>query len=371
MKIIQLVTQMEAGGAQRVAYLLKNELDLRGYDSRLWFLYTKRPAYAREPGVYSLMGHSPSPLDYFKIFIRLARLMAVEKPDVLITHTHYANVMGHLVSSVLRVRNRIAVQHNPTHTYPRVVRVADRLAGSIGAYSRNVAVSKTVEDSIAQYPRAYRNRVTTVFNGVPEPGPTPPRDVTRKQWNIPLDATLLVNIGRFSLQKNQEFLIRLLQKDTSLHLLLVGDGELRESLRGLALELQLVDRVHFTGEVSPDTVSALTSASDIFVLPSLFEAVSMVMLEAMLLGVPVLSNDIPSGREFLAQDGILMDTAFPEKWLSAIRMLVEQPEMVSEMTARAKTKAQRFTVPRMADAYEELIVPLEPRYLARSLDGVQ
>jgi len=371
MKIVQLVTQMEAGGAQRVAYLLKNEFDVRGYNSSLWFLYTKRPAYARESNVYSLMDHSPSPLDYFKILIRLARLIAAEKPDVLITHTHYANVMGHAVSSVLRVRNRIAVQHNPTHTYPSVVRVADRLAGSIGVYSRNVAVSKTVEDSIARYPRTYRSRVTTAFNGVPEPGPTPPREVTRTQWNIPFDATLLVNVGRFSLQKNQESLIRLIQKDTSLHLLLVGEGELRDTLRRLAHELQVIDRVHFTGEVSPENVSALISASDIFVLPSLYEAVSMVMLEAMLLGVPIISNDIPSGREFLAEDGILVNSDFPDKWLSAIRMLLERPEMVSEMTARAKAKAQRFTVPRMADAYEELIVPMEPSYLARSLDGIQ
>jgi glycosyltransferase involved in cell wall biosynthesis len=120
-----------------------------------------------------------------------------------------------------------------------------------------------------------------------------------------------------------------------------------------------------------DDVSALVSASDIFVLPSHFEAVSMVMLEAMLLGVPIISNDIPSGREFLGEDGVLADAAFPEKWLAAIRMLLARPEMVSEMTARAKTKAQRFTVPRMADAYEELIVPMEPRYLARSLDGIQ
>jgi glycosyltransferase involved in cell wall biosynthesis len=371
MKIIQLVTQMEAGGAQRVAYLLKNEFNLRGYDSRLWFLYTKRPAYARERGVYSLMERSPSLLDYFRIMFRLVRLIAVEKPDVLITHTHYANVMGHVVSSMLRVRNRIAVQHNPTHTYPRVVRVADRLAGSVGVYSRNVAVSKTVENSIAQYPRTYRSRITTVFNGVPEPGPTASREVTRKRWNIPLQAPLLVNVGRFSLQKNQEFLIRLLQMDATLHLLLVGDGELRNSLRGVTDELQLVDRVHFTGEVIPNDVSALIAASDIFALPSLYEAVSMVMLEAMLLGVPIISNDIPSGREFLGDDGILVNTAFADKWLSAIRMLLGRPEIASEMTARAKTKAQRFTVPRMTDAYERLIEPMQPRYLAGSLDRVQ
>jgi glycosyltransferase involved in cell wall biosynthesis len=361
---------MEAGGAQRVAYLLKNELELRGYDSRLWFLYTKRPAYARVPHVYSLLDHSPSPLDYGRILIRLARLISAEKPDVLITHTHYANVMGHILSTLLRVRNRIAVQHNPTHTYPRAARIADRLLGSVGGYTRNVAVAGTVVDSVAHYPRTYRSRIATVFNGVPEPAPSAPRHITRKRWKIPVEATLLVNVGRFSLQKNQEFLIRLLPEAPDLHLLLVGDGELRESLHGLATQLEVVDRVHFTGEVTANEVGALISASDVYALPSLYEAASIVMLEAMLLGIPIVSNDIASAREFIGKDGILVDTAFPEKWVAAIRMLLDCPGMASEMAASARTKAQGFTVPRMADAYEELIAPAGPGYPARSLDGV-
>jgi len=278
--------------------------------------------------------------------------------------------MGQVLSALLRVRTRIAVQHNPTHTYPRVVRIVDRLIGSIGVYSRNVAVCGTVVESIAHYPHTYRNRITTVFNGAPEPAPSAPRHMTRNWWNIPLKATLLVNVGRFSLQKNQAFLIRLIQEDTSVHLLLVGDGELNESLHELAVHLQVIDRVHFTGEVSPDQVSSLISASDIFALPSRYEAASMALLEAMLLGIPVISSDIPSSREFLAEGGILVDTAFPERWLSAIRMLLDRPDIASEMATRAKIRAQRFTLPRMADAYEELIVPIEPLCPARSLDGV-
>jgi glycosyltransferase involved in cell wall biosynthesis len=357
MKIIQLVTQMEAGGAQRVAYLLKQEFHRRGHDSRLLFLYTKRPAYGGKPHVESLLDHSPSPIDYFKIMIRLARLLSREMPDVLITHTHYANVMGHALSSLLHVPSRIAVQHNPTHTYPYAARISDRLLGSIGAYSHNVAVAGTVTDSIARYPMAYLTRVTQVFNGVPEPNPSMPRHVTRNRWNIPLEVPLLVNVGRFSHQKNQEFLIRLIEKDKTLHLLLVGDGELRELFNGLAVDLRVTDRVHFTGEVRQDEVIELISASDIYVLPSRFEAASVVMLEAMLLGIPIVSNDIPSGREFLGEDAVLADTAVPDRWLNSIRMLLARPDVVSEMATRARIRAHRFTVPRMADGYEKLLDP--------------
>jgi len=368
MKIIQLITCMEAGGVQRVAYLLKKELDNRRYDSTIWFLYTKRPAYAGVSGIHSLMDHPPSPLDYLKIIIRLARMIHREKPDVLITHTYYSNVLGHILSTALGVRSRVAVQHNPVHSYPRAARIADSLVGSIGVYTANVAVSQTVAESLARYPRSYRDRIEVVYNGVPSPPEPAPRDVTRRRWKIPLDAAVLVNVGRFSEQKNQSFLIRLLASNKDLHLLLVGDGELREQLHNLPVQLNIQDRVHFTGEVSPDEVASLISCSDVFVLPSLFEAVGLVVLEAMVLGKPVVSNDIPSSREFIGNDGVIVDIAFPGKWLTSIQNLLDRPEIASERVARAMEKARRFTVPRMADGYESTMLPVGPRSLVRSDD---
>jgi glycosyltransferase involved in cell wall biosynthesis len=353
---------MEAGGVQRVAYLLKKELDNRRYDSTIWFLYTKRPAYAGVSGIHSLMDHPPSPLDYLKIIIRLARMIHREKPDVLITHTYYSNVLGHILSTALGVRSRVAVQHNPVHSYPRAARIADSLVGSIGVYTANVAVSQTVAESLARYPRSYRDRIEVVYNGVPSPPEPAPRDVTR------LDAAVLVNVGRFSEQKNQSFLIRLLASNKDLHLLLVGDGELREQLHNLPVQLNIQDRVHFTGEVSPDEVASLISCSDVFVLPSLFEAVGLVVLEAMVLGKPVVSNDIPSSREFIGNDGVIVDIAFPGKWLTSIQNLLDRPEIASERVARAMEKARRFTVPRMADGYESTMLPVGPRSLVRSDD---
>jgi len=366
MKIIQLITCMEAGGVQRVAFLLKNEFDTRGYDSSIWFLYKKRPAYTGIAGIGSLIDHPPSRFDYLKIVIRLARMIFKEKPDVLIAHTYYANVLGHLLSTALGVRYRIAVQHNPTYSYPSLARIADSIVGSLGIYTSNVVVSKTVEDSVVSYSRSYRERVSVVYNGVPEPSVASSRDETRRRWKLPLEAAVLVNVGRFSTQKNQEFLIRLLETNKDLHLLLVGDGELHDSLRRLPVEVNVEDRVHFTGEVGSNEVSSLISCSDILVLPSLFEAVGLVVLEAMMLGKPVVSNDIPSSREFIGEDGILVDIASPEKWLSAIQTLLDRPELVAAMVLRAKNRVRRFSVSRMADGYEEKMMPMRFHRLAES-----
>jgi len=223
-----------------------------------------------------------------------------------------------------------------------------------------------VEDSVVSYSRSYRERVSVVYNGVPEPSVASSRDETRRRWKLPLEAAVLVNVGRFSTQKNQEFLIRLLETNKDLHLLLVGDGELHDSLRRLPVEVNVEDRVHFTGEVGSNEVSSLISCSDILVLPSLFEAVGLVVLEAMMLGKPVVSNDIPSSREFIGEDGILVDIASPEKWLSAIQTLLDRPELVAAMVLRAKNRVRRFSVSRMADGYEEKMMPMRFHRLAES-----
>jgi glycosyltransferase involved in cell wall biosynthesis len=368
MKIIQLITCMEAGGVQRVGSLLKSEFDLRGYDSTIWFLYMKRPAYANVTGIDSLLNHPPSSREYFTILIRLARMIRKEKPDVLISHTYYANVLGHILSTILGVRRRIAVQHNPTRSYPRMARIADSISGSIGLYTHNVVVSKTVAESVSKYSRSYRKRLSIVCNGVPAPSDPAPRNVTRLRWNIPLEARVLVHVGRLCLQKNQEFLIQLLREGKDLHLLLVGDGELREWLYKLSIQLGVSDRVHFTGEVSPDDVPSLISCGDVFALPSIFEAVGLVVLEAMAVGVPVVSNDIPSSREFIEDDGILVDIASPQKWLSTIQTLLDRPEWVPEMLKRAKARVRRFTVARMVNGYEALLMTQDRRIPARWTD---
>jgi glycosyltransferase involved in cell wall biosynthesis len=86
------------------------------------------------------------------------------------------------------------------------------------------------------------------------------------------------------------------------------------------------------------------------------------------LGKPVVSNDIPSSREFIGNDGVIVDIAFPGKWLTSIQNLLDRPEIASERVARAMEKARRFTVPRMADGYESTMLPVGPRSLVRSDD---
>ncbi|WP_404788161.1 glycosyltransferase family 4 protein [Altericista sp. CCNU0014] len=354
MKIVQIVTQMEAGGAQRVAVLLSEALRQKGYDSEVWFLYLKRPSHSHLPDVKVLFETKPKALDYLTIARRLHAKLSIHQPDVTITHTHYANVMGQAIARWCGVPQRIAVQHNPIHTYPKVAAWADWFLGTTAFYSDNVAVSKTVVQSTVRHPSAYRRKLTQIYNGIPTRTADPVAANFRKQWGLPENVPLLLNVGRLAHQKNQAVLIESLLTLKTAHLAILGEGELRESLRQKVTELQIADRVHFLGELPSEDVARFFSASDVFVFPSLYEAMPMALVEAMSAGIPIVASDIPALREVLGDTGSFVPADNAVALAQAIQTILDSPALARGMQAKLLGRAQVFSLKAMADSYETL-----------------
>lgn len=358
MKIVQLVTQMEAGGAQRVALLLTEALRNQGHEVEVWFLYLKRPTYTGLPGVKVLLEQTPSKFDYVRIAYKLWHWLRSHQPDVLITHTHYANVLGQFVASLCSVPRRIAVQHNPLFTYPKVAAWADWILGTMAFYSGNVAVSQTVVDSACKYPTSYRTKLTKIYNGISSLETKNSSKEVRAYWGLPENAPLLINVGRLAHQKNQVILCESLLRIPEAHLLLVGEGELRASLQKKVVELQLDERVHFLGELKSQDVSALLCVSDVFVFPSLYEAMPMAVIEAMSAGLPVVASNIPAMREVLGDAGIFVSLDSAEEIASTVRQILDSSELASHMRQSSLERSRLFSLQTMVNSYEAIFTSI-------------
>lgn len=121
----------------------------------------------------------------------------------------------------------------------------------------------------------------------------------KKRSELGLENKFIIgNVGRLRLQKNQSYLLRLFSKflkeknyDNRYHLLLIGDGELKGDLRKLSDELNINNFVTFLGTRSD--VNELLQAMDVFVLPSLYEGLPVIGIEAQASGLPCLfSNNV-------------------------------------------------------------------------------
>ena len=120
-------------------------------------------------------------------------------------------------------------------------------------------------------------------------------------------ANLLVNVKRLHPLAGQRFLLEalpaVLRAHPDTHLVICGTGALLEELQGIARSSGVVDRVTFAGLVDNATVARYGAASDLFMLPSLLEALPTVAVEALASGTPVISSDNPGGVELGALFG--------------------------------------------------------------------
>jgi glycosyltransferase involved in cell wall biosynthesis len=355
MNIIQVVTQMESAGAQRIAYMLHQRFLEEGHKSELVFLYTKRPAYEGLPGVCSLLKHPPSTVEYIRIAAKLAVLFRYEKPDVLISHTHYSNILGQSIGLLCGIKKRIAVNHSRDSVYPATARLVDRLVGSSGVYTEIVAVSDSVGDSLAEYPAAYRQRITVINNGISVAAEDVGKTLIKERFGIPPSSPLLVNVGRLNKVKNQSLLIETLTFLPEAHLVIVGDGELRKDLLSLAESLHVERRLHLAGELPSITANTIVARCDVFLFPSTVEAMGLALAEAMLLSRPIVASDIPVFTHLLGEGGILAPVNDPEAWANSIRRILSDASLASALGSSAQCIAGKYTPEKMTNQYLSLM----------------
>lgn len=147
----------------------------------------------------------------------------------------------------------------------------------------------------------------------------------RQIINLPLRKSILLYVGRLSYVKGLVFLIEItkaLVEDYGLDifLVLVGDGEERKKLEHLVSEYNLSNKIFFMGNVNYDFLPYIYNAADIFLLTSFREGTPMVLLEAMSVGLPIISTDVGGVNELLEKykDSVVITERKKSTWIKYI-----------------------------------------------------
>ena len=279
---------------------------------------------------------------------RLSGLFRELGVDVVHTHNAYPHLVGTAAARIAGIRAVVHTRHGQRFGHGWKSRWSFKLA-SWGA-RRIVAVSDDAARLCVAEDGLPRRKVVRIWNGI---------DCDRFAFRGPASAPVAISVARLSREKDFPTLLRAVGLMRGRHpdfrLRIVGNGPEMEGLLALRRELGLEDIVELTGERSD--VPELLAQAGFFVTSSLTEGVSLTLLEAMAVGLPILATAV-GGNPEVVDDGVtgmLVPSASPELLAAGIeRMLASRGEWSTMAEAARKRVLAHFDVRTMLGNYENL-----------------
>lgn len=241
----------------------------------------------------------------------------------------------------------------------RVYRFIDQLSENY--VDRFLVVSNALKQSLTLGRGISSERVVRIYNGIELNKYQPNLKINklRDEWGIPYTEPLLGAIGRFVWQKGLEQLIcaapEILAALPNAWFLVVGEGPLRSNLQALARELNISDRIIFTGFRSD--IREILSSLDILVIPSLLEGFPLITLEAMAMAKPIVATQVAGINEQISNgvEGILVPPKDPKALGAAVLSLLQDRKLASRLGAAARNRVEScFSVEKMVRETEKV-----------------
>ncbi len=280
---------------------------------------------------------------------RMVALLRTLRPALL--HLHLVGFNGGrwvlLAALLARVPRVVCTIHiAPRERQPWRVRLDRALLGwAIDGY---IAVSRASRERLVRHLGLSPRKVAVIPNAVElrrfAAPAEPVRQAIREQCGISADAPVIGVLARLSEQKGLTYLIAaapaILAQHPQTHIVLVGDGPLREDLVDQARSLGVEQRVHFVGYRS-NTVEFLR-AMDLFVLPSLYEGMPLSILEAMGAGLPVVATAVDGTPEAVVdgETGYLVPPADPAALATAVNRMLGDRVLAASMGRNGRARAE-------------------------------
>ncbi len=354
-----IVTQnLDYGGLEEVILMYARFLDRSRYDvavaCRVQGVVSSE--IGALPGVRLFSYDAPRK---WQRLILLWRFTRAFKPDIVHNHFNwYGLILGWLVGA-----KRVETIHNTYHWFPMGQRIAYNCSCLFA--SRIIAVSEHVRQFSREFfPLLKLKEIDVVHNGIDTTRfQRPPDEHLRQELGVSRSTVVIGFIGRLEQQKGVIYLLHAVAELTrdfsNFNVILVGEGTLKQKLQETVTVLGLTN-VRFVG-FRRDIPQAMQTF-DVFVLPSLFEGLPVVLIEAMAAGCAVVATRIGGVEEVVTDgvNGMLVEPAKVSALADALRRLLADPALRKRLGEEArKNVAQEFSsqvmVARTEAVYRRLV----------------
>lgn len=362
-RILQVVRRMNYGGLETLIMNIYRNIDKQEF--QFDFIVDQEGKYDDE---IRKMGGKIFYIPYItkvglKNYEKRLRLFFKEHKEYQIVHSHLDQVSGIIMKAAFleNVPIRISHSHNTNNTNNFLGRTFKKyLQSMIGKYANNLFACS---ENAGKWLFGKRQSECYILNNGIDVEKfkfsIENRNKIRNELNITPEEEIWGHIGRMSKQKNQNFLIDVFAKyqkyKNNSKLLLIGEGKLKNKIERKVRRLGLEDKVTFLGVLN--NPEEYYSAFDLIVFPSLFEGLSLVMIEAQISGVPIIaSTNIDKATDVTKTMNYISLKKSPDEWAKYIKQNISKQRQEKNIEKVIKSGyGIKEVTKKLANKYDELL----------------
>tara|TARA_R110000764_G_scaffold28677_2_gene67528 strand:+ start:4205 stop:5308 length:1104 start_codon:yes stop_codon:yes gene_type:complete len=355
-KLSFVIPSLGAGGAERVVSTLANAL-INDYEVYIITFIKVVPFYKLHKDVQLMycVDNIPPSRNIFNAlrsnYILLKRINTIvkrEKIQLLIGFLTSANVLSVLASKKNGIPSIISERIHPNKTKTAYIW---RVLRKFTYPKANFLTVQTKEIQEFYFTSIEKENIVILPNPISEEL-SMMRDNNRDRENI------ILNVGRLTYQKAQDYLIRSFSKidNKNWKLLIIGEGPKKKEYEQLIKELKLNDRVLIKSKTK--NIDKYYNSCSIFAFSSIFEGFPNALIEAMHFGIPCISTDCPTGPSELIENGIngfLIPMNNEEVLTEKINQLISQKDLRLSFGKNAQTTVEHFKVDSVLKQWNKII----------------
>ena len=342
--VLYVITDLEVGGVPLHLLRLARVMRERGFHVTVASLAPAGPVgrMLDEAGISVQSCEGRGGWD-FRVIPRLASMIRELRPDVVHTFLFHANLAGRWAAASAGISpSRVVCEIQTVEVERRWHLWVDRC--TFDGCRFIIGNSPSVIEHLAMKGHVPQDWLRLVHGGIdPEPIRTAAA-IDRESLGVPCGPGMVLWVGRMDPVKGLSSLLDAffgIADCCDAHLVLVGDGSLRESLEDHARDMALGSRVHFLG--ARRDVPRLLKAANLFVFPSRTEGLPNALLEAMAAERPIVATDVPGCRDLIEHErnGLLVPYGDTEGLGAAMHRLLSDATFARALGARAAEDVER------------------------------
>lgn len=358
-KIMFHINSLGKGGAERVVSLLANEFvkdDTEVVIATEWYAEEEYDVNRNVKRIHAGLSETQEKgnriaKQWYRIH-NLRKVLVQEKPDVVLSFCAKANYRALMAAIGTGIPVIASVRNDPKIDY---VGTSKSIMNKLFLNRAAGCVFQT-EEAQEFFDEVLQKKSMIICNPVNEKYLKAERKTPEKK---------IVCVGRLVAQKNQMLLVnafeKILQKYPDYHLYLYGDGsddECKEELLQYVGSKEIKKSIHFMGLSS--TLEQDMADASMFVLPSNYEGMPNALMEAMALGLPVISTDCPcGGSRYWIESGVtgqLVPVKDVDSMAEAIEYYIQNSEKAKEMGANARQRLHEATIDKIFEQWKSYII---------------